>query len=153
MTPALVAAVGDFGYNLFLLLHLLTVAVGAGLAFTAPRINSDARALGGYRTQETTQVAANRFVFPGLLLAGIFGGGMVGFADDELDPLISFEQAWLTAAGILWVISLVLSLLCYPPQRFNVFNATEERRRSMVPWLHLTLVALFVDMIWKDSLF
>lgn len=147
------AAVGDFGYNLFLLLHILSVSVGAGTAFVSSTMNHTAREIGGFRSQHTTERAASRFVFPALLLAGIFGGALVGFADDELDPTISFDQPWLMAAGVLWIISLGLSLACLPPERLNVFNLTEERRRPLQMWLHLTLVALFVDMIWKDALF
>lgn len=149
----MLAAVGDFGYNLVLLLHILSVSVGAGTAFVSSSLNTTAREIGGFRSKETTEQAASRFVFPSLLLAGIFGGALVGFADDELDPLISFDQPWLMAAGVLWIASLGLSLACLPPPRLNVFNLSDEQRRRLLMWLHLTLAALFIDMIWKDALF
>lgn len=151
--PNMYAAAGDNGYNIVLLLHILSVSVGAGTAFVAPLMQSTAREIGGFRSQETTEQVANRFVFPGLLLAGIFGGALVGFADDDLDPTISFDQPWLMAAGILWIACLGLSVAAFPPRWFNVLNLAEERRRVYGVWLHLVLTVQFVVMIWQDALF
>ena len=149
----IIGAVGDTSYNLVLLGHLLCVVVGAGLAFLGPTLSRLARQHGGEGAQMAVDSATSKIVFPALLLAGIFGGALVGFADDELDPVISFEELWLSVAGGLWILALGLSLVAFQPRWFGMINPTDQGRRRASMLLHLTLLLLFIDMIWKDAIF
>jgi len=143
------AAVGDVAYNIVLLAHLLCIIVGAGMAFMAPVFVRKARRIGGRHTEDFANETNNAVVFPALLFAGVAGGALVGLSDDAFD----FEQMWLTVAGVLWIGSLVLSLVAFPPRWLNIFNAHEDRRRIARGGLHIVLLLLMIDMIWKESLF
>jgi len=143
------AAQGDLAYNVVLLAHFLCIIVGAGMAFMAPMFVRKARRIGGRHTEDFANETSNAVIFPALLLAGIAGGALVGLSDDAFD----FEQMWLTVAGVLWIASLVLALVAFPPRWLNIFNANEDRRRLARIGLHVVLVLLMIDMIWKESLF
>jgi len=138
-------AIGGTVYNLVLLVHLIAVIVGAGMAFLAPIFMVRFREFGGQNSGSLVETIAGTVVFPGLLVAGIAGGALVGLSDDQLD----FGMTWLTVAGPLWLISLGLSLVAYPSLRMNVFNPPRELRRLARIGLHVVLLLLLVDMVWK----
>lgn len=144
----LVGAIGDNVYNVVLLAHILSVIVGAGAAFISPVLSVQARRSGGRSLSDFIQEAASRIVFPSLLISGVAGGALVGFSDDVFD----FSQTWLSIAGALWIVSLVVAAMVWPPRYLNVFNLPEERRRPLTGVLHVLLIVMLVVMIWKPGL-
>lgn len=141
----MLGAIGGTVYNLVLLVHLIAVIVGAGMAFLAPVFMVRFREFGGQNSGTLVETIAGMVVFPSLAIAGIAGGALVGLSDDQLD----FGMTWLTIAGPLWILALGLALAAYPPQRMNVFNSPREFRRLARIGLHVVLLLTLIDMVWK----
>lgn len=141
----MLGAIGGTSYNLVLLVHLIAVVVGAGMAFLAPIFIVRFREFGGQNSGSLVETIAGAIVFPSLLVAGIAGGALVGLSDDALD----FSMTWLVIAGPLWLLSLGLALVAYPSVRMNVFNPPRELRRLARIGLHIVLLLLLIDMVWK----
>lgn len=143
----IVGAVGGGLYNLVLLVHLLAVIVGAGMAFLSPLFVGKFRQHGGRDMVGMADATTGAIVFPSLLIAGLAGGGLVALSDDQLD----FGIRWLAIAGPLWLMSLGLALVAHPPRWFNVFNAAPNYRRIAGVGLHIVLLLLMIDMVWKPT--
>ena len=141
----MLAAVWDTPYNIVYLVHIVSVIIGTGLAFTVPILAVQARRDGGKPMQELVDATASKLMFPAFMVAGIAGGAMVGMSSDFYD----FGQTWLAIGGALWIIVLVLIAAIYPPSYLQVFNVPEDRKRMLGGILHLSLAVMLVTMTWK----
>lgn len=143
------AAVGDITYNIVFVAHFLLIIVGAGMSFLGPLFVKRARRIGGRTTEDIAVETTNQVAFPALLLAGFAGMALVELSSGTF----AYSMTWLSVAFALWIGCLVCSLVAFPPQWFNIFNASDDRRRLARMGLHLGLLLLLVVMVWKDTLF
>lgn len=141
----MLGAIWDTPYNIVYVAHLLSVILGAGMAFLAPVMAVRARRAGGRGLEEFVEETANAVIFPSLLLAGVFGGALVGMSSDVYD----FAQTWLAIGGAVWMVLLVLAAGAYPPPWLRVLNLAPERRRMLMGMMHLGLAVMLVVMTWK----
>jgi uncharacterized membrane protein len=98
----ILAAVGDTGYNIMLVLHILTAMAALAPAFTNPMLTMQTKAEEGSLHQKVMGllVANGRKIYaPALILTGLFGFGVQGMSDDAW----GFDQGWLLSAVIVWV--------------------------------------------------
>ncbi|MEQ8717300.1 MAG: DUF2269 family protein [Acidimicrobiales bacterium] len=121
----ILAATTDTGYKIVLVLHHLSVIIGAGAMFALPVVVVLMRKA---RDQSRADILAmvgatmKAVVAPALLLAGVFGGALVGFSDDLYD----FSQTWLAIAGPLWIVLVALVWFVVAPAQLAVARLTRE---------------------------
>ena len=128
----MVVAVGTFTFNALFLLHMLAVIVAFApqLARAAPR--------------PVHAVA--------LVLAGLFGLGLIFEQDYE------FSEPWISIAFLLWFLMLgVVFGFLVPLGRRRSTESTEsavsdERAQMLTGMLHVLLLLMLIDMIWKPGL-
>jgi len=141
----MLAAVGDTPYNIVYLVHIVSVILGAGMAFIAPIMAVRARRSSGQAVQQLVNEAAATLMLPMFLVAGVAGGALVGMSEDFYD----FGQTWLAIAGVLWIVILGLTAAIYPPTWLRLFNIGEDRKAMLGGILHLSLAVMLVVMTWK----
>ena len=141
----MLAAVGDFPYNVVYAIHIFSVILGMGMAFIGPMIAVRARRSAGHALQEIVTETASKIMLPMFLVAGIAGGALVGLSGNFYD----FSQLWLSLGGFVWIVVLVLTAAIYPPTWLRLFNLTEERKGALGGLLHLSLAIMLVIMTWK----
>ncbi len=137
----LLAAVNDDPYNVVYFFHIVTVIIGTGAAFVAPVMAARARGTGA---EGPVEEGAAMLMSPALLLAGIFGGALVGLSDNSYD----FGQTWLALGGLLWIVAVVAAALAYPPSFVNLPDMS-ARKPMLSGILHLSLAVMLVLMTWK----
>lgn len=140
-----IAAVNDNGYNIVLLLHLLSVIVGTGAAFLAPAILSREQKESKLSPSSTSSLLAT-VMSPALLLGGVFGGALVGLSDDVYD----FGQTWLAIGGGLWLLAVASAALAFPPSFITLPDVT-GKRALLSATLHISLAIMLVLMVWKPG--
>jgi uncharacterized membrane protein len=149
----LIATVSSFGYRLFLLLHVLAVICAFAPGFVVPFLNRRFKAEGeevpstlwSAITSNSLQIQA-----PALVLAGVFGIGMVGLSDKAWQ----FKDSWVSIALALWLVTLAVLFAGIIPaerQAAGGSKAAEARTAAFVGVMHLLLVALVIIMIWKPG--
>lgn len=147
------AAVDSFGYRLFFLLHILTVIVAFSSAFVVPVLQSRFKSAGGAVPDDVLDAVAKSALQihgPALVLAGLFGLGLVGLSDE----VWKFDQTWVSIALLLWFLMLgVQFALLAPAQRkAGTGDAAAEGRTSMFTgMLHILLLLMLIVMIWKPG--
>lgn len=117
----LYASFGDTGYNLILLLHILSAMVAVAPVFIHPFVEVQSR--GADDRGRTLGYLANngrRIHAPALIVTGILGFGVAGMSKipgtDELQWKMS--QSWLVTAFIVWVaMNGVLHAIVLPAEK------------------------------------
>ncbi len=149
----LIAAIDDFGYRLFLLLHILSVIVAFAPGFVWPvvtmRLRKEGQPLGA--SMSKIQAGDNlRIHGPALVAAGVFGFAMLGLSD----KVWKFSQSWISIALVLWFVMLgVLYGLLAPAERKagHGDEAAEQRVAMFGGMMHILLLLMLIDMIWKPG--
>lgn len=144
----------SFGYKLFFLLHILSVIVAFAPGFVWPIVAVNLKkqqkpvgpAIGALAAGNGTKVHG-----PALVLSGFFGFGLIGMSDKAWE----FSQAWISVAMLLWFIMIgVLFGMMIPAEKKAA--AGDESADKIVGMssglLHLLLLLMLVDMIWKPGL-
>jgi uncharacterized membrane protein len=128
------------GYQLVGLLHVSSVIAAFGPLFVYPSL---------VRAGAGAEVAKwhLRLSLPALVLAWVFGMGMVGMSDS----LIEMSDSWIVASLAIWVGLVVVSWFLIRPS----LTDPSERGRSMlgagIGITHLALVVLLWLMIFKPG--
>jgi len=149
----LIAAVDDFGYNLFFLLHMVAILVAFAPAFIWPVVQAQARRSGhplGPEMGLAIRDNWNKIHGPSLVAAGVFGLGMVGLSDSVWE----FSQTWVSIAFLLWFLMLgvVFGLLPWNERKAAEGDNEAAQRSSMFTGvLHVLLLLMLIDMIWKPG--
>jgi len=152
----LVADVGSFPYNLFLLVHLFAVFVAFAPAFVWPVIRVTMRRAGGASLPEAVarQIAPNNLMIygPALVVAGLFGILTMLLSGDTYD----FSDTWVSIALVLWFLMLAVVFVLLAPAERKAASTTDtpgaDARVNMFGgMLHLLLVLQLIVMIWKPS--
>lgn len=144
----------SFGYKLFFLLHILSVIVAFAPGFVWPVVSVNLKkqqkpvgpAIGALAAGNSTKVHG-----PALVLSGFFGFGLIGMSDKVWE----FSQSWISVAMLLWFIMIgVLFGMMIPAEKRSA--AGDESADKIVAMssgiLHLLLLLMLVDMIWKPGL-
>jgi len=148
----LLAAIDSFGYNLFLLLHLIFVVVAFAPAFVWPVLNRVRRS----DANSTAAGAVGRIIDPmmhggSLVLAGLFGIIVVLLSDS----VIEFSQTWISIAFVLWFLMLGLFFAGLIPSQRQVVDGKPEgdtRLAMCYGGMHLLLLLQIIVMVWKPGL-
>ncbi|GJM37938.1 MAG: hypothetical protein DHS20C19_13050 [Acidimicrobiales bacterium] len=103
----LLADIGDTGYNIILLLHILAMFVAFSPAFVHPFIENDTQGMGDARQRIFTGIASRGMKIYGsaLIVGGLLGFGVAGMSKapgtDEL--VYSVSDSWVWPAVVLWL--------------------------------------------------
>ncbi len=145
------AAVTDFSYRLLFLLHIVSIVAAFAPAVVNPLVAARAKQDGQLRTFAGYMAANDKRVhFPALVLAGLFGLGLVFSSDD----LWKFDQAWVSLALLSWIaLCGVVSGLVTPAER-KVAAGDAEAEKQVVLGAQIVTVLFLVMlylMIWKPG--
>ena len=146
--------VGGNAYNIVFILHILAVVCALAPAIAHPIMARQAKQLDpGARNTVYGFLAFNsqRVYGSALILAGVFGFGLVGMSDDVYE----MSQGWLITSIIIWVAMIgILHALLVPAER--ALAAGDPGAESKVGALGgvMTLLALvmFYLMVFKPGL-
>jgi hypothetical protein len=128
------------GYEVVALLHILSAIAAFGPLFIYPSM---------IRAGAGTEVAKwhVRLSLPALVLAGVFGIGLVGMSDDAIE----MSEGWIVAAIVAWAAVVAVSWFLVRPS----ITGTSEQARSMlgagIGITHLGLVVLLWLMVFKPG--
>jgi hypothetical protein len=134
------------GYQLLGLLHVLSVIAAFGPLFVYPSL---VRAGAGHEVAKWHL----RLSLPALVLAWVFGMGMVGMSKPEgaTEGLIKMSDGWIVASLAIWVGLVIVSWFLIRPS----LTDPSERGRSMlgagIGITHVALVVLLWLMIFKPG--
>jgi uncharacterized membrane protein len=116
------AALDDTTYHALLLLHIVAVIVAFAPAAVNPYVEAKVRKAAGdagvvehyrYASQASRQVH-----FPALILAGLFGGAMIGASKTNGEIVWKFEQTWVWSGILTWVLLCgVVSAMIIPGEK------------------------------------
>ncbi len=143
----------SFGYKLMLLLHILTILVAFAPAFVWPIVSMNLRKRGEPIGPTVGALAAGnnmRIHGPALVLAGIFGFGLVGLSDSAIE----FSQTWISIAMLLWFVMLgvVFGLAIPAEKRAATGDEAAGKKVAMFNGItHLLLLLMLIDMVWKPG--
>lgn len=155
------AAVGDTGYNVMLLIHVLAVMVAFAPAFVWPFVARKLRSAtqDGDLSSAVARATAGmttKIYGPALAIGGLVGFGLAGMsgkdANDEL--IYSVSDPWLSAAAVIWFLLLGLFFgLVGPAEKRAV--AGDESAAKMVRMsngiIHLGVVVALYLMVFKPG--
>ena len=150
MPTSILAAVGSTGYNIVLLLHILTVVIGFAPAWFIPMMGRLA-AKGDAEAGAQLEASILRFSLPGVALAGLFGFALAGMSEKAY----SMSQTWLSIAAVLWIVLLaVIVLVARPAVKALAAGDLAARGRVMASTgiTHLVLIVMLYLMIFKPGL-
>ena len=128
------------GYEVLGLLHILSAIAAFGPLFVYPSM---------IRAGAGAEVAKwhLRLSLPALVLAWVFGMGMIGASDE----IIEMADGWIVASLIIWVALVLVGRLLIRP---SLADPT-ERARSMlgagIGITHLGLVVMLWLMVFKPG--
>ncbi|MCD9623458.1 hypothetical protein [Rhabdothermincola salaria] len=146
----LFAAVGDTGYNIVLLLHVLGMFVGFAPAWLTP-VLVRLTANGDRAAAEALEMAIVRLSLPFLGVAGLLGFGLAGMSD----RVYRVAQPWLMTSALLWLVVLAVMLFVTRPAIKAFGNGDANARKIVMAGTgvtHLILVVTLYLMIWKPGL-
>lgn len=144
----------SFGYKLFFLLHILSIIVAFAPNFVWPMVSVKMRKEGKPAGATIGELAGGNTLKvhgPALVLAGIFGFGMVGMSDKAWE----FSQAWVSAGMLVWflLMGVVFGLMLPAEKKAAAGDVAAEKLVSMAGGImHLLLVIELIIMIWKPGL-
>lgn len=158
----IVARIGDTGYNIVLILHLLFMVVAFAPAFVWPVLNRLQRTLAtsadpndtGGEDRVTTSAVAH-VVDPmmhggSMVLTGAFGVILVLLSNDVFE----FSQTWISISFVLWFAMLLLFFIGLVPAQRSVragHAAADSRLAMTYGGLHLLLLLQIIVMVWKPG--
>ncbi len=149
----ILAAVGDTSYNILLLLHILSVVGAMAPALAHPVMNSQVKSLEpGPRNAVYGFMARNsqRVYGTALILAGVFGFGLVGMSGDSY----SLTDGWVLASIVLWIVwvGLIHAVLVPAERALAGGDGSAESKMFMAETItSVVAVVLIILMIFKPG--
>jgi uncharacterized membrane protein len=136
------AAPGDTGYNIMLMVHIVTGFVAfAPAAFVHP-------ALGLSRREDSR--LRGRLLAWAMALTGVFGFGIVGMSDD----VFGLGDGWVLASIAVWVVmNGVLHAVVLPAERAwgAGDDSAEPKLQNASAALTLLMVVMVYLMVFKPG--
>lgn len=153
----ILADIGDTGYNVMLLLHIVAMFVAFAPAFVHPFIDNDTKDLGSARQAIFTNIAQRgmRIYGAALIVGGLLGFGVAGMSDDGTGELVyRVSDGWVLAAVVLWVaMNGVLHALILPGEKAVAAGDESSTQKVMIGGQLITvmfLVTLYL-MVFKPG--
>jgi hypothetical protein len=142
-------------YKLLLLLHITSIVVAFAPAVLDATLSRQlARGEGGsggvQRLASLVSVNSQRIHGTALILAGVFGMGLVGASDKAWE----FSDTWVSLAFIVWIaMNGVVHALIVPGERKLGSGDADAQRRLDLGGALITVLFLFMLylMIWKPG--
>lgn len=149
-----IVPVNTFAYKLMLLIHIVFVVAAFAPGFVWPAVAARLKREGEPVGPTIGRLSAGntaRIHGPSLVLAGIFGGGLVGMSE----KVFEFSQAWVSVAMLIWFIMMgVLFGMQLPAEKKAA--AGDESANKIISMSSGIISVLFliqvIDMIWKPGL-
>jgi len=155
----LVPGLSSVGYKIVLVLHIVFVVVAFGGLFATPMLARAGRTAGSGAAIAGGMVEyLKRIAIPCLLLAGIFGIGLVSMSKPDVPgatAMWKFDQGWVMAAVVLWLVQvgIFLALLLPAERKLAAGDETAAKRVPMFTGiLHLLLLVLLYLMVFKPGI-
>lgn len=128
------------GYQVLGLLHVLAVIVAFGPLFLYPALQ---------RNGETRTVAKMHMMlsFPALVLAWVFGMGLVGMSDKAIE----MSETWIIVSLIGWVVLMLVSWFLIRPALTDTSEASRGRLAAGIGVTHLVVVVVLAMMVFKPG--
>ena len=170
----ILAVMGDdsFAYRLVFLLHLLAVIVGFGSSFVYPVMGREARVRRGVEAHALTQASLR--TAKAITTSPIYLAGATGILLVIMSDAIGFDEAWISIAFVLFIVSAVVAGALHlpnlrrmdellgqmagggppqggPPPQLAELEQRGKRAGMYGGILHLSFLALMIDMIWKPG--
>lgn len=137
----LLADIGDTGYNIMLLLHLLTLFAAFAPMFVHPFIERDTRGSGTLRQAVFQGIATRGMRIHGsmLIVAGLLGFGLAGMSD----KVISVSDSWVWPSVVLWIaMNGVLHAMILPGEKAIAAGDESGARKAEIGGAAITLMFL-----------
>jgi uncharacterized membrane protein len=142
----ILAAVGDTGYNIVLLLHILTAFVAFAPAFVHPFIAEQSKQLGinGHRHVYGFLVQNGRRIYlPALIVTGLLGFALAGMSSD----VYKLSQGWMIASIIVWIaINGLLHAVVSPGE--GAVQSGDDSAEARVAVGGMAVTVLFLVMLY-----
>jgi uncharacterized membrane protein len=146
MQVMMIAAINDTGYNVMLLLHILTALVAFAPGFVNPMLGRQTTALDGLNRQAVIgylSMNGRRIYGPALILTGLFGFGLQGMSDSVWE----FSQSWLWLAALIWVAMIGLQhALLFPGEK--ALAAGDETAAQRVDTISMVINGLLIVVLY-----
>ena len=148
-----IATLDDTGYQVMLFLHILAAMVAMAPGFVWPVVSVALKKAGKPVGPAIGELAANNTVKvhgPALVLTGVFGFGLIGMSED----LISFSDAWISAAMLVWflMLGLVYGVMLPAEKKAATGDEGAEKIISAVGGgLHLLLAVMLFLMVFQPG--
>ncbi len=151
--------VDTFGYKAMLFLHILAVIVAFAPGFVWPVVSVKLKKDGKPVGTTIGELAANNTIKvhgPALVLAGIFGFGLVGMSKPKgaAEAVFSFADPWVSAGMLLWfiMVGLVFGVMLPAEKKAAAGDEGAEKIISAVGGaLHLLIAIELFVMIFKPG--
>jgi len=150
----LIAAVGDTGYNVVLLLHILTAMAAFAPAFAHPFLSEQSKSLDAANQSKLIGfITSNgrRIYAPALIVTGLLGFALAGMSDS----VFKMSQGWLVAAAVVWIAmnGLLHAVILTNERKWADGDSSAEQKVMMggIAITVLLLVMLYL-MIFKPGL-
>ena len=151
--------VNTFAFKLMLFLHILAVVVAFAPAFVNPLLDSRLKAEGSSladhpRISYILAHNGERVYGPALVLAGLFGLGMVFMSKTHGVQIYEFSQAWISIAFVLWIGLVGVVFAGIIPAEMKVADGQAEQAKKVAMFggiAHLLFFLMLIDMIWKPG--
>ena len=150
----ILAAVGDTGYNIVLLLHILTAMAAFTPAFVNPLLGAQAKSLDpAHKRQVLGFLVQNgrRVYLPALVVTGLLGFALAGMSSD----VYKLSQGWLIASVLVWIgLNGVLHGVVVPAERAmaNGDDSAEGRASAGGGLATILMIVMLYLMIFKPGL-
>ncbi len=148
-----IVPVDTFAYKLMLLLHLVFVVAAFAPNFVWPSVAVRLKKAGKPVGPAIGELAAGntaRIHGPAMVLAGIFGGGLVGMSK----KVFTFSQAWTSIAMLLWflILGVMFALLMPAEKKAAAGDQSADKIISMSNGIiSLLFLVQVIVMIWKPG--
>ncbi len=154
------APIGDTGYNVMLVVHVLALIVAFAPAFVWPFVARQLRTSGGEQLSSAVARATagmtTKIYGPALAVGGLVGFGLAGMSKPEGGdaPIYSVSDPWLAAAAVIWFLLLGLYFGLVGPAEKRAAEG-DESAAKMVRMsngiIHLGVVVALYLMVFKPG--
>lgn len=152
--------VDTFAYKLLFLLHIVAIVVAFAPGFVNPSINGRLKGEGSSLAKHPRVAAImarnTQLIYgPALVLAGLFGIGLVFSSKSHGTMIFEFSQAWVSIAFVLWIAMLGVVFGALQPAEKKVGEGDEAAAKRVNMFggiVQLLFLLMLIDMIWKPGL-
>lgn len=147
------AAIGSTGYNIMLLIHILSAFVAFAPAFVWPFVSMRLRQTGEPVGPTMSRLAGGNSLKihgPAFVVMGFVGFGLAGMSE----KVYSVSQTWLSIAAVLWFAGMGIFFGLLHPAEKRAAQGDEKAEKQIAMFsgiLHLIVVVALYLMVWKPG--